>query len=211
MSASLAKDGAKPKAFSARAASAGAVVPSVTTGQVGDDPSDDSGAIVATGAAAGSTARSGALAEANARVNRAYQPGDDVAVISDCIAAYRPGKRFLYNGRTIVVRPSGGCCLCDEHGNPTATLAGSTATQADQFLSLVTTFGCDLAQACRMLATTPARIANVNHVGAIEVGRKANLLLLNGACNTIERRMVYGRWLDELPPYKMLRPALSNL
>jgi cytosine/adenosine deaminase-related metal-dependent hydrolase len=62
-----------------------------------------------------------------------------------------------------------------------------------------------------MLATTPARIANVNHVGAIEVGRKANLLLLNGACNTIERRMVYGRWLDELPPYKMLRPALSNL
>lgn len=134
----------------------------------------------------------------------------DVAVISDCISVHEPGRRLKYNGRNIAVQAEGGCYLCDEQGRPTPTLAGSTVTLADEFLTLVTHFGVPLVTACRMLATTPARIAKINHVGALEVGRKANVLLVNNELNTIERRMVYGRMV-EADRYRMLKPAVAHL
>ena len=136
----------------------------------------------------------------------------DVAVISDCISSYEPGKRLKYNGRNIMVRAEGGCYLCDDMGRPTLTLAGSSVTIADQFFTLVSVFGVDIVSACRMTATTPATIARIEKkTGSIEVGKKANLLLLDGTMGRIERRMVYGRWMDEHKPYKMLKPVLSNL
>jgi N-acetylglucosamine-6-phosphate deacetylase len=135
----------------------------------------------------------------------------DVAIISDCISMYEPGRRLKYNGRTIAVRAEGGCYLCDQHGSPTKTLAGSTVTLADQFFSLITHFGLDVATACLLLATTPAKIAKIGHrVGSLEVGKKANVLLINGEMNTIVRRMVYGHWISG-EPYRMLKPSVSHL
>ena len=135
----------------------------------------------------------------------------DVAIISDCISTYEPGRRLKYNGRTIAVRAEGGCYLCDQHGSPTKTLAGSTVTLADQFFSLITHFGLDVATACLLLATTPAKIAKIgDRVGSLEVGKKANVLLINGEMNTILRRMVYGHWIGG-EPYRMLKPSVSHL
>lgn len=137
----------------------------------------------------------------------ARDPKTDIALISDCISSYDPGKRLKYNGRTIAVQAEGGCYLCDPQGKPTPTLAGSTVTLADQFYVLITHFRQDVTNACLMLATTPAKIANINdRVGSLEVGKKANVLLVNGEMNTITRSIVYGSWVDAAP-YRMLRPS----
>lgn len=136
---------------------------------------------------------------------------NDIAVISDCISSYEPGKRVKYNGRTIAVRAEGGCYLCDQHGKPTSTLAGSTVTLADQFFSLITHFRQDVTTACLLLATNPARVAKIDHrVGSIAKGRMANLLILSSELNVITRRMVYGKWLD-MPPHRILRPSQGHL
>lgn len=135
---------------------------------------------------------------------------EDVALISDCISSYHPGKRLRYNGRQIAVKAEGGCYLCDSQGRPTSTLAGSTVTLADQFFTLVSHFRLDVVTAALLLATTPARIAQLHHVGSIEIGKRANLLLLDGAMGRIEKRMIYGQWV-EAPPYVMLRPAMSSI
>lgn len=135
----------------------------------------------------------------------------DIAVISDCISSYDPGKRLKYNGRTIAVRAEGGCYLCDQHGKPSTTLAGSTVTLADQFFSLITYFRQDVATACLLLATNPARIAKIDdRVGSLTKGKKANILILSSELNTITKRMVYGKWLD-MGPHRMLRPSFGHL
>ena len=135
----------------------------------------------------------------------------DIAIISDCISSYEPGKRLKYNGRGITVQAEGGCYLLDQFGRPTPTLAGSTVTLADEFYTLITHFGVDICAACQMLATTPAKIARIDErVGSLEQGKMANILLLNGELNTITRRMVYGRWIED-QPYRMLRPSVSHM
>jgi N-acetylglucosamine-6-phosphate deacetylase len=136
----------------------------------------------------------------------------DIAIISDCISSAVPGKRLKYNGRTIAVKAEGGCYLCDSTGKPGPTLAGSSVTLADQFCTLIVQFGMDLARACLMLATTPARIAKIDdRVGSIAVGKKASVLVLDAALRRIDRRMIYGRWVEGVEPYTMLRPAVSHL
>ncbi|KEG08552.1 putative N-acetylglucosamine-6-phosphate deacetylase-like protein [Trypanosoma grayi] len=135
---------------------------------------------------------------------------DEVAVITDCISKNLPGKRVTYNGRMGVVRAEGGCYLCEASGKPSKTLAGSTSTLADQFMNLVSLFRVDIVSACKMVATTPAKIARLNGVGAIEQGKKANLLILNSELNTITKRMVYGRWTSH-DEYRLLRPSVSHM
>jgi N-acetylglucosamine-6-phosphate deacetylase len=143
----------------------------------------------------------------------ARDPKNDIALISDCIAGYEPGRRMRYNGRLIAVKAEGGCYLTDPLGNPTTTLAGSTVTLADQLHTLLTCFHVDLVTAARMLATTPAKIAHIDHkVGSIKAGLKANLLVVSEGLEEIRRRMVYGLWSDDesIGPYRMLRPILQS-
>lgn len=143
---------------------------------------------------------------------------NDIAVISDALSAYEPGKVLTYCGRRIIVSKEGGCYIADKDGKPVLgkdgkpTLAGSTVTIADQFLTLTSIFGMSVVDAVKMSATTPAKIARIDHrVGSIAVGKKANLLLLNGNFTEISRRMIYGNFLDEFMPYRMLRPPQSHL
>jgi len=42
------------------------------------------------------------------------------------------------------------------------------------FYSLVTAYGVTVGDAAAMLATTPARVARLDHVGVIEAGRRAD-------------------------------------
>ncbi|ESL09711.1 N-acetylglucosamine-6-phosphate deacetylase-like protein [Trypanosoma rangeli SC58] len=135
---------------------------------------------------------------------------DEVALITDCISENCHGKRFTYNGRLISVRAEGGCCLCDASGRPSKTLAGGTSTLVDQFMNLVTLMRVDLVSACKMVATTPAKIARLDGVGSIERGKKANILLLNSELNTITKRMIYGNWTTH-GAYRILRPSVSHM
>lgn len=134
----------------------------------------------------------------------------DVAVITDCISAHVPGKHVVYNGRDTVVRAEGACYLCDKFGRPSSTLAGSTCMLADLFYNLLTLFRVDLLTACQHVASVPARIARLNDVGAIAVGKRANILLLNTELNIIERRMIAGQWTSHAP-YRMLRPSVAHM
>ncbi|ORC86214.1 putative N-acetylglucosamine-6-phosphate deacetylase-like protein [Trypanosoma theileri] len=135
---------------------------------------------------------------------------DDIAAITDCISEHRPGKRLKYNGRLSVVRAEGGCYLCDALGRPSKTLAGSTSCLSDLFMNLVSLFRVNLVSACKMVATTPAKIARLNGVGSIEKGKQANLLLLNSDLDTIKKRMIYGKWTSH-GEYRLLRPAVSHM
>lgn len=135
---------------------------------------------------------------------------DDIAIITDCISAHIPGKHVVYNGRDGVVKAGGACYLCDAFGRASNTLAGGTSMLADQFHILITLFGMDVVQACLHTATVPARVAYLPDVGAIEVGKKANLLLFDADLTTIEKRMIYGHWTSH-KPYAILRPSVAHL
>ncbi|XQJ31468.1 N-acetylglucosamine-6-phosphate deacetylase-like protein [Leishmania guyanensis] len=135
---------------------------------------------------------------------------NDVAIITDCISAHIPGKHVVYNGRDGVVQAGGGCYLCDSFGRASNTLAGGTSMLADLFYNLITLFGMDVVKACLHTATVPARIAQLHDVGAIAVGKKANLLLFDTELNTIEKRMIYGHWTSH-KPYAILRPSVAHL
>lgn len=134
----------------------------------------------------------------------------DIAVITDCISAHVPGKHVVYNGRDSVVQAAGGCYLCDSFGRPSGTLAGGTGMLADLFYTLVTLFEMDIVDACLYTATVPARIAHLDDVGAISVGKRANLLLFNTDLNRLEKRMIHGHWTSH-EPYNILRPSVAHM
>jgi N-acetylglucosamine-6-phosphate deacetylase len=59
------------------------------------------------------------------------------------------------------------------------TLAGSTLTMDGALRTIVNAFGCDLTEAVRMCATTPAQALGLDDCGEIAVGRRADLVLLD--------------------------------
>lgn len=138
------------------------------------------------------------------------RPTRDVALITDCISEHRPNKRVRYDGRISSVRADGGCYLCAENGAVTKTLAGGTSCLADQFFSLVTVFKTGVVEACLHTATVPARIAQLTDFGSIEVGKRANILLMNSALNTVERRMIDGQWTSH-SAYRVLETSSAHI
>ena len=58
----------------------------------------------------------------------------------------------------------------------TKTIAGSCCSLLDVFYSLITTHGATIGDAVAMLATTPARIAGLTHVGEVPCNRAARML-----------------------------------
>ena len=59
------------------------------------------------------------------------------------------------------------------------TLAGSILTMDGALRMLVSRLGLSLIDAARMCATTPAEAVNARHIGAIEIGKAADLVLLS--------------------------------
>ncbi|XP_077991798.1 N-acetylglucosamine-6-phosphate deacetylase-like [Glandiceps talaboti] len=99
----------------------------------------------------------------------------NIAFISDCTAESKPGEKVSYNNREMQVSEDGKCLYI----SGTNTLAGSCCSVMDAFLSLVDVFNVNIAEAVAMVSETPARIAKLDHVGKIEVGRRADLLLFD--------------------------------
>eukprot|EP00048_Salpingoeca_helianthica_P018090 m.240660 g.240660 ORF g.240660 m.240660 type:complete len:402 (-) comp23526_c0_seq1:22-1227(-) len=100
---------------------------------------------------------------------------DDVVFITDALCEAVPQQRARYCGRPIAVSDSGKYVVLEG----TDTLAGSCCSLLEAFRMLVQTLGLDVADASRMLSSTPARRVGLTHVGRIAVGQRADLLLLD--------------------------------
>jgi N-acetylglucosamine-6-phosphate deacetylase len=122
-----------------------------------------------------------------ARVVIAAKGAARVLAITDGTAAsgLPPGAAGRLGGRRIV---GDGRVVRLEDG----TLAGSTLTMDDALRTIVGAFGCELTEAVRMCATTPARALGLDDCGEIAVGRRADLVLLDRELN-VRATFVAGR------------------
>ena len=97
---------------------------------------------------------------------------DRIALVSDSIAASGLGDGSYLLGNLDVVVRNGAARLADG-----GSLAGSTLTMAEAVRNSVAA-GVDVPDAVRSASTTPARALGLD-AGAIEVGRPADLLVLD--------------------------------
>lgn len=118
-----------------------------------------------------------------------------VAMITDAMAAAGLGDgRYTFAGFQVDV--SGG--LPRIAG--TDTIAGSSLTLDRALRYVLTNTSLDLADVTRALATTPARTLGLGDRGAIEAGKRADLVVI-GADLAVERVMRRGAWIEsELHP-----------
>lgn len=105
----------------------------------------------------------------------ASKPHQDIAFISDAIADQRPGKTINYSGRNVSV--SDDATTVNVTG--TNTMAGSCITLWETFQSLLGTFRVPLEEAVGMVSTNPAAIAQLEHIGSLQAGKRADFLLLS--------------------------------
>ena len=69
---------------------------------------------------------------------------------------------------------------------------GSAISLLDAFRSAANVLRLGLERAVDLCSTTPARVAGLGHVGAIEIGRRADLVLLSDDLD-VRRVLVAGR------------------
>ena len=113
-------------------------------------------------------------------------PGRTALVTDAMVAAGRPDGEFRLGDRRVRV-VDGRARLVDEH-HELGSIAGSTLTMADAF-AFVVALGVSIADAAQLAAETPARWQGLSSVGAIEVGRRADLCVVDDhgvLCRTLQ-------------------------
>lgn len=100
---------------------------------------------------------------------------DRLMLVSDALmgTGLPPGKHVL-DGREILIGP-------DVARLPDGTLAGSSITLDRALRNVVEAAGIPLVDAVRMAATTPARSLGLDDRGAIAVGKRADLAMLDAS------------------------------
>ncbi|XP_071501801.1 N-acetylglucosamine-6-phosphate deacetylase-like [Diadema antillarum] len=98
-----------------------------------------------------------------------------IAFVSDCTAEGIPNMKMSYSNRDMQVSADGKCLVI----SGTTTLAGSCCSCLDAFRYLVRVFQVGLGKAAAMVSENPARIAKLDDVGRIEIGKRADLLLFD--------------------------------
>ncbi|WP_432901047.1 N-acetylglucosamine-6-phosphate deacetylase [Micromonospora matsumotoense] len=113
-----------------------------------------------------------------------------VALITDAMAAAgMPDGEYELGGQPVAV--AAGVARLAHDG----AIAGSTLTM-DAALRHAVTAGIPIADAARMVATTPARAIGLgDRVGALQAGLRADLVVLDDELNVV-RVMRAGTWLD---------------
>jgi N-acetylglucosamine-6-phosphate deacetylase len=106
------------------------------------------------------------------------------------LAAGMPDGSFRLGGLAVEVQ--GGTARLAE-GPDAGTIAGSTLTMAGAFAHLVG-LGFPIADVARMAAMNPARWHRLDAVGTIEVGRQADLCVVDER-GTLQRVMQAGAWV----------------
>jgi N-acetylglucosamine-6-phosphate deacetylase len=98
---------------------------------------------------------------------------DRVALVTDAMAAAgMPDGRYDLGGQEVAV--DRGVARLEVNG----AIAGSTLTM-DAALRRTVRSGVSIVDVCRMAATTPARLLGLADIGAIEAGRRADLVVLD--------------------------------
>jgi N-acetylglucosamine-6-phosphate deacetylase len=117
-------------------------------------------------------------------------PGRVGLVTDAMLAAGMPDGSFRLGGLAVEVQ--GGTARLAE-GPDAGTIAGSTLTMAGAFAHLVG-LGFPIADVARMAAMNPARWHRLDAVGTIEVGRQADLCVVDER-GTLQRVMQAGAWV----------------
>lgn len=115
----------------------------------------------------------------------------DIAFVTDAVAPQAIGTKIAYESRVMEVMdcldyPDNSCGADTPRGTMgcvvlagTTTLAGSCTTMHDIFCRLVHTFRCSIADASGMCSEVPARIARLPHVGRLQVGCRADMVVFH--------------------------------
>lgn len=101
-----------------------------------------------------------------------------VGLVTDAMSATGQGDGRYILGDLEVDVHDGTARLVTTDGEPGA-IAGSTLTMDRAFEFMVQEVGCSIEQAAAMAATTPARFHNLTDVGVLEVGRLADICLVD--------------------------------
>lgn len=115
-----------------------------------------------------------------------------VALVTDAMAAAGTGDGMFRLGSMDVDVRDGVARLSGQD-----VIAGSTLTMDAAFRFAVVACGVSLADAATMTSHTPARVLGRADVGDIEVGRRADLVVLDDDL-AVSAVMVAGRWLPDV-------------
>jgi N-acetylglucosamine-6-phosphate deacetylase len=116
-----------------------------------------------------------------------------VALVTDAIAGAGMGDGEYELGG-LRVQVGGGVARLASTGS----IAGSTLTMDAAFRRAVTDVGLPLEVAARLTSATPARVLGLGDVGAIEPGRRADLVVLDEEFDVVAV-MARGVWVDGPP------------
>lgn len=120
----------------------------------------------------------------------AAKPGRCVLVTDAMAAAGSPDGDYRLGPMSIEVR-NGVARLADGEG--CGAIAGSTLTMDAAVRFAVRTAGLPLLDVVHAASTTPARVWGLDDVGALEAGRRADLVVLDDQLDVV-RVMHAGRW-----------------
>jgi N-acetylglucosamine-6-phosphate deacetylase len=118
---------------------------------------------------------------------------DRVGLVTDAIAGAGMGDGEYELGG-LRVRVGGGVARLAGSGS----IAGSTLTMDAAFRRTVVDAHLPLAVAARLTSSTPARVVGLDDVGAIEPGRRADLVVLDERLEVVAV-MAGGTWVDGTP------------
>lgn len=124
----------------------------------------------------------------------AAKPGRTLLVTDAMAAAGSPDGDYRLGPMSIEVR-EGVARLAD--GSGTGAIAGSTLTMDAAVRFAVRTAGLPLLDVVRAASTTPAAAWGLSDVGALEPGRRADLVVLDEGLEVV-RVMRSGTWIDRL-------------
>lgn len=118
---------------------------------------------------------------------------DRVALVTDAIAGAGMGDGEYELGG-LRVQVGGGVARLASTGS----IAGSTLTMDVAFRRAIVDVGLPLEIAARLTSSTPARVLGLGDVGALEPGRRADLVVLDEKLEVVAV-MARGVWMDGLP------------
>jgi N-acetylglucosamine-6-phosphate deacetylase len=118
--------------------------------------------------------------------------GPDKTIITSDVTSYAslpPGKFINVEGDTIELTPDGAVRYPAQN-----VLAGSASPVKKGVANVMKVTGCTLEEAIRMASLNPAKLYNLNDRGAIETGKRADLILFRISENEmiIEKTWVKG-------------------
>ena len=102
---------------------------------------------------------------------------DDILIVSDsmrCAGMPEDPEKTYKLGEIDVIVDNGVAWLKDK-----SAFAGSVATMYSNFRNLVQNWGVDISDAVKITSYNQSRLFNLDHLGEIKAGRKADILLLD--------------------------------